>query len=224
MPTSFPFNLGLIDGQAFGEDQLDLVEAAITDVHTAQATDASNISALSATVGGHTTSIGTNATNISTQQGRIDGLLGSGNSIFRSVILGRVGIKNILTSTPTSLDGFTAETRDDGAFHSTVTNNDRITVPAGLGGLYLISYQIRYAAGTSGFRMAWVDLNGSGLSDQRLAEQAQTSATAGTLSGFTIFPLAAGDYIRVILYCTGAAINFGDGTLADRFSAVRLCA
>jgi hypothetical protein len=139
---------------------------------------------------------------------------------FPSFVLGRGGTVAVTASMVTAL-AYTAETRDTDGFHA--TNSASVVIPAGLGGLYIIGYNTRFAAGTSGSRLSWVDVNSSGTADPRLFENALTSAVAGSLTGFGLVPLSAGDTIRHIVYSTGATINWGDSTLVDRFYGVRIC-
>lgn len=104
-----------------------------------------------------------------------------------------------------------AEDFDTNAFHSTGTNPSRLTVPAGLGGLYAVSFAV-YCAPGGEVLAAWVIKNGAatryGLS------QAKNDTTNGVTTGASIpMVLAAGDYIEVQAFQNSGSsknINVGD--------------
>src|SRR5437870_3646551 len=57
---------------------------------------------------------------------------------------------------------FDSESRDTDTFHDTVTNNSRLTVPAGLAGDYLVGFCITYAgSGTGKRRQGVIEKNGT---------------------------------------------------------------
>jgi hypothetical protein len=104
---------------------------------------------------------------------------------------------------------FGAEIWDTDGFHSTTTNTDRLTVPAGLDGYYLITGNIRFAANSTGKRLVLLYTVGS-VSGLR-ANRASDSSNTGGASGVAVSLLChmnAGDYTYLV--CTqdsGAALN-----------------
>lgn len=68
-----------------------------------------------------------------------------------------------LTSTTATwlLLTYDTEVDDTDGFHSTVTNTGRLTVPTGMGGVYVITVTVEFAANATGRRQAIIQLNGS---------------------------------------------------------------
>lgn len=100
---------------------------------------------------------------------------------------------------------FNTETRDTDAFHSTAANTGRITIPAGMGGWYLLGAHVPWTASSTGDRKIWFRTNGSTASTPVTWDLA--------LGGFQheiVQPiyLAAGDYVEVMAYQnSGGALN-----------------
>ena len=97
---------------------------------------------------------------------------------------------------------FDTERIDTDAFHSTVTNTSRITIPAGKAGKYLITWRVTWAYNTSGDRGYYLYKNGSildagygGASTSTVVQQQQV----------TIATLAENDYLEVFALQTIAA-------------------
>ena len=95
------------------------------------------------------------------------------------------------------------EAVDSDSFHSTSTDTDRITIPTGKGGKYLINAQLLFDQKTGGSQQMRVRKNGS-------------SNLMGTVEGHTgyitasisqIAELTAGDYITVEAYSDSSGGN-----------------
>jgi hypothetical protein len=92
---------------------------------------------------------------------------------------------------------FTAERFDTDTFHDNVTNNSRLTVPAGLGGTYLIAAHVEFAANATGQRQLRIVLNNtSSLARQDAVPQAAGIPTSMSLA--TVALLVAGDYVELV--------------------------
>jgi hypothetical protein len=104
---------------------------------------------------------------------------------------------------------YDAEQFDTDSFHDNATNNSRLTIPAGLGGLYLIGCSV--ATGNTNNTEIRFRLNGTtvigGGSGQGAGGASNTSTT-------TIYSLSAGDYIETLVesstntFVAGVATNF----------------
>lgn len=115
------------------------------------------------------------------------------------------GATSIANATVTAL-AFDAEAFDTNGFHDNTTNNSRITIPAGLGGYYLVTTNTRFNTSAVGTRTAKIYKNGSDIGDQ--ADFAGSAASFVIGSGSCILNLAAGDYIQHVVYQnSGAALN-----------------
>lgn len=91
-------------------------------------------------------------------------------------------------------------------FHSTGANTDRITIPAGLGGYYLIGGHVEFAANTTNRRGIRI-VHSVGTTVIASDEQEATANDMG-LSIMTLYPLAAGEYVTIqVLQNSGGALN-----------------
>jgi hypothetical protein len=105
---------------------------------------------------------------------------------------------NTWTSVP-----FDDEGVDSDSFHSTSTNTDRITIPTGKGGKYLINVQLLWDQKTSGSQQFRVRLNGS--SNLMGSIEGNTGYVSTNIS--QIAQLTAGDYITVEAYSDSSGGN-----------------
>lgn len=111
----------------------------------------------------------------------------------------------------TTVLAWDVEAFDSNGFHDNVTNNSRLTVPAGLGGTYLVTGQVSFAANATGDRMLTINKNGA------LDAQVSARATAALHHRQQItaeLVLAAGDYVELTAYQTSG------GALGTNASAV----
>lgn len=112
-----------------------------------------------------------------------------------------------ITSGSQTVLNFDIEIFDDGAMHDTSTNNSRITIPTGGGGVYLAGFEFRMAnTDQAGTRYGRLLLNGTtGLAN---AEHLPTDLTAVSQTTTALVELAAADYIEVAaLQNSGANLN-----------------
>lgn len=86
-----------------------------------------------------------------------------------------------------------SETFDSDAFHDTVTNNTRMTIPAGGDGMYVVSGQVTYASNVTGYRSAIITKNGATTGPQAVVPGVGSQRALAT----TILSLVAGDYIEL---------------------------
>ena len=105
---------------------------------------------------------------------------------------------NVWTSVP-----FDDEGVDSDSFHSTSTNTDRITIPTGKGGKYLINAQLLWDQKTSGSQQFRIRKNGS----SNLMGSIEGNTGYITTSISQIAELTAGDYITVEAYSDSSGGN-----------------
>jgi hypothetical protein len=84
----------------------------------------------------------------------------AGGSTFAGCSIKQSSAQSISNNTDTILN-FDAEFFDTDAFHDNSTNNSRITIPAGKGGYYLFTLNVRLNGGTSGDFFIKLIKNGS---------------------------------------------------------------
>ena len=101
---------------------------------------------------------------------------------------------------------FNSERWDTDGYHDTVSNNSRLTIPAGRAGKYLISGTIRFATNSTGYRVLAINLNGTTQLAVWTITAINGDVSALTIS--TIYNLAETDYVELQAYeNTGANIN-----------------
>ena len=127
------------------------------------------------------------------------------------------------TFTPLALN---SEAFDTNGFHDNSTNNSRMTIPAGLGGKYLLTGSA-FAVADDETVIGVFYKNGAELRGGYYRHQVATgSPLSKAAAGTTIADLVAGDYVEFAVYQnSGGAINFGHASSAAAqatFSVVRL--
>ena len=142
---------------------------------------------------------------------------------FKGVRLEKSSSQAVANTTYTSIT-YDVETFDTDGFHSTVSNTSRITIPTGLGGYYLVAFQMTWTANGSGFRLARIYRNNT--TAVYLTSITGSSVIANSIVGTTTLNLSAGDYIELQGYQdTGGNLNNvgnNENTGMGRFEAYYL--
>lgn len=137
-----------------------------------------------------------------------------GVSLYKS---GAQSIANLTNATIT----FDSENYDTDGFHSTLSNDQRITIPSGKGGKYLISGTMIWASNSTGQRA--MKLLKNGTSYYEWCEDDTNSSGILGLSGSIILNLVATDYIEMVAsQNSGGTRTVDGGALNTRFDAVYL--
>jgi len=101
------------------------------------------------------------------------------------------------------------EEYDTSSFHSTSSNNSRITIPTGLGGYYRISGNVRFVSNGTGRRLVQLRKNGGMIKETEV-----TPGASAELSLWTncVLPFVAGDYLEIYVYqSSGGNLNIYAG-------------
>ena len=102
---------------------------------------------------------------------------------------------------------FDTELFDTNGFHSTSSNTDRITIPTGYAGKYLLLFSGRYSGTAAGTRNFTLFKNGS-----KLLDYYDMGGFSGSLTNITrsvILDLAVGDYITIKTFQnSGSTLDF----------------
>ena len=95
---------------------------------------------------------------------------------------------------------------DTNSYHDNVTNNSRVTIPAGKAGKYLVTVNIIYgASATGGYRLVNIYKNGTATGDNAFPTSPSFNATAIISK---VFDLAVADYIQAFTaQDSGGALN-----------------
>lgn len=127
------------------------------------------------------------------------------------------GTQSIPASTSTALL-FDTETTDTDAYHSTVTNTSRLTVPTGLGSAFFnIAANATFAASATG-TIRTISLKKNGTVIKTVDEQGIINTALGMEVAAGVY-LVDGDYIEVFVYQDSVgAVNIATGAT---FSMVR---
>jgi acid phosphatase family membrane protein YuiD len=123
--------------------------------------------------------------------------------------------QSIANTTETAIT-LPTEDFDSDNFHSTVTNTNRMTIPTGMGGQYLIAAVIVWQSNATGWRQCLIRVNGSNAGVANLEGTTQQAANGITTrqSVTTILPLSAGNYVEIAAnHNSGAARNITNASL-----------
>lgn len=125
--------------------------------------------------------------------------------------------QNVANSTNTGLV-WGGENYDTDGFHSTALNTDRVTIPAGLGGVYMVGYTVGVNA-ASNVVAAWIDVNGVGAGIRYAFNQIPNNSSFGVLmQGAAPIVLNAGDYINVTVFQnSGSTLNMNVNNTSYQF-------
>lgn len=117
--------------------------------------------------------------------------------------------QSISTSTDTSVT-FNSENFDTDGFHSTVSNTDRMTIPSGKAGKYLIIGYVGWSGNATGYRQAQILKNGSQIFSGYYDMPTTGSTAAASNNPVMVADLAVGDYITMqVNQSSGGALNIG---------------
>ena len=124
------------------------------------------------------------------------------------VAVGRNSTQSITTSTATAVQ-WNTEGFDSDGFHDNVTNNTRLTIPAGCGGIYLVSCTITWQNNATGARELLIRLNGSSPSWAGDRNSPGANVAHYNSCSFVIPQnLNAGDYIEAMVWqSSGVSLN-----------------
>lgn len=123
--------------------------------------------------------------------------------------LQKTATQSIANNTATFLT-WNDELIDTNSFHDNSTNTERITIPVGYAGKYLVSALINYDIDAAGIRQLMGRLNGTTFF--ALVEQPPTNGAYTSLEFNVIRSFAEGDYIELRAYQdSGNSINILSG-------------
>jgi len=117
---------------------------------------------------------------------------------------------------------WTDESFDPNAMHSTTTNTDRLTIPTGMGGLWVASACIRFAGNATGAREIIVSANTAGNSTY-INTPFTMSANVAAFSLSLVAQMSAGDYFYMyVSQNSGGNLNVEAGAGVSWFAAHRI--
>jgi hypothetical protein len=120
----------------------------------------------------------------------------SGCSLYRSA----GGSQSISNATNTNI-AFDAELYDTDGFHDNATNNDRITIPSGKAGKYLITAAAGWPANATGERSMRLMKNGSTSDNNNRVWNGFGSSSGNTIMVVSrVVTAAVGDYFTIRVY------------------------
>jgi hypothetical protein len=137
----------------------------------------------------------------------------SGQAAAPTCVIYENPVSTSYTSNVNLLLTYVNEETDTDGFHSNVTNTGRITIPTGLGGIYVVTFSALVSGSGSSYYYAEIQKNGAGL--QGFVGSSAPFERFGTS---TVVSLAAGDYLTSHIQI-GAT---GSYTTYRRFGAVRI--
>lgn len=109
--------------------------------------------------------------------------------------LSKAAVQSISDSTTTALQ-FDTETEDTDGYHDNSTQNTRVTIPSGLGGMYAIVAQVDWGSSSTGKRVLDVRVNGTTFINSSSITPSAADATPNH-EVMALCPLVAGDYVEI---------------------------
>ena len=124
----------------------------------------------------------------------------AGAASFVGVVANSNANTTLSNNTDTVLN-WNTETFDTDGFHSTVTNNSRITIPSGKGGKYRIYSKVTpNTNNTSRDYGVRLKLRKNGSTEITLSALANEQFAATTLQLFVLIELVATDYVEILAF------------------------
>lgn len=137
------------------------------------------------------------------------------------VRLGNTGDETVADATSETLSWDTEDVDTDG-FHD-ASQPARITIPAGLGGYYLISAAVRWQANAGGVRRLWIEDSAGTVLARLIAPPAGGQFTHQTLTSLAL--LTPGTYIIARVYQdSGSNLTATQSIVSAWFAAYRIFA
>lgn len=135
------------------------------------------------------------------------------------VMLTPSAVTSLANITDTAV-AYATETEDLDGLHDGVSTS-RITIPAALAGKWRFSFTAGFAANATGYRQFAMRKNGAGrYYALTLVPLSGTAVLGWFASGSVDLPMAAGDYMQVVLnQSSGGALNSGGNATVEMFQA-----
>ena len=151
--------------------------------------------------------VGANGTALVADSGEATGMKWAAAPAYVGVGVRNAGTQSINDVTSTELT-FNTEDWDTDAFHDTGSNTERLTVPAGKAGKYLIEASTWWASNSTGFRWMAIRKNGAAFVARDQLDTGSGSQTSSTTKA--VVDLVATDYITIEVYQnSGGALACG---------------
>ena len=135
----------------------------------------------------------------------------------------RSAVQSIPNATVTAML-WDVENYDTSGFHSTSTNTDRITIPSGEAGYYLITGNVNWATNATGFRNGTFRVNNNAaiIGAVVYIQPYNIAGTENSMEMTTVFYLNVGDYVTFNVYQdSGGNLNTGS-TQRDYINVTKL--
>lgn len=141
---------------------------------------------------------------------------------FKGALAYLTANQSITTGTTTAIN-WDAESFDTDGFHSTSTNTNRFTIPAGLGGKYLIVISCQWLQGISDLQEVYLEKNGAGIISRYEGSQGQSVGYNQNLIYIT--DLVATDYVQAqVKQGAGFSVSVKGGVTRSYMYIQRLAA
>lgn len=117
---------------------------------------------------------------------------------------------------------FDTEIFDTETMHSTGTNPERITIPTGATGRYLVTGTAEFASNATGYREVLLRINGTTSSGRQMMPAVNGAVTV--VEATALLQLSAADYVEMrVRQSSGGALDVvTNSLLSPIFSAVRV--
>ena len=144
---------------------------------------------------------------------------GGGSPSFIGARASKSTSQSISTVTGTAVT-FDVEQFDTSSFHSNVTNNSRMTIPAGLAGKYLVVGTFKWAANATGQRVGYIYKNTGLMVEVAFNNMGASNAPVFQISD--IVDCAVGDYLELQCYQdSGGSLNLSGGFIYNTIFSIQ---
>jgi hypothetical protein len=136
------------------------------------------------------------------------GTSGGGSGTFVGCKAVRSAVQSLTNNTNTAIAFNATDEYDTNAIHDPATNNTRLTVPAGKGGVWRFTYSIEFATNATGLRTAFFSINGTPKVPDGTQRVPAVSGETTRLTGTADLLLSATDYVETVARQTsGGALD-----------------
>jgi hypothetical protein len=142
---------------------------------------------------------------------------------FVGCLAQKSGSQTIANATQEKLTFADTDVYDTDGFHDPASNSSRITIPAGLGGYYLVYGLVGWDASTAGRRVLYITKNNTATLRVTGGFSTATNTVYPSQELMTVVNLSATDYVELeVLQTSGGNLNTDNGIAAHQFGVVKL--
>lgn len=132
----------------------------------------------------------------------------------------RTATQSLTNNTNTAVAFNATDEYDTDAIHDTSTNNTRLTVPTGMGGIWRITYSVEFASNSTGLRSAFLSINGSAKVPDGTQRFGPVSGETTRMTASADLNLTAAQYVELFVRHTitgGGALDLSTAIMSAHY-------